>query len=49
MSALADERHSPDVYLSTMQFLLGAMQVDAKRLALHVSHYRESRNSLRQT
>lgn len=43
MSALADERHGPEVYLATMKFLLSGMVVDEPTLVAHVSHYRETK------
>jgi hypothetical protein len=41
LSALADERHSTDVYLKTMQYLLSLLTVKHAELHTNVLHFRQ--------
>ena len=43
ISALADERHSSDVYENTFKYVIGTlMKVDEKGLAQHIAHYKQT-------
>lgn len=49
VSALADERHESDVYLATMQYLLGIIQIDLTQLHGQIQHYRQTVEARRLT
>ena len=43
VSALADERHGPEVYEKTFSYVLGTlMKVNEKSLAQHIAHYKQT-------
>ena len=44
VSALADERHSAEVYEETFKYVLGTLlKVEEKQLAQHIAHYKQTK------
>ena len=43
VSALADERHGPEVYESTFKYVLGSLlTVDESSLEQHIAHFKQT-------
>jgi hypothetical protein len=49
LSAFADERHSADVYLKTMRYLLMKLNVDHHTLYTNVLYYNQAHENMNQT